>query len=341
MTTQTDSPHVTSTATKSKSKTITCGACGCDLELDHPGIQCLQGHHYCTECSTHIVRLVFSEPENYIPLRCLECHIELISSVFERQLTPDQVEIYDCLMLRLAFAQNFLDEDERLDDCPFCTNAVIRNVNASYIFYCDHPECGKVSCLICRKACPKFEDDYATDELIAEMEKHFICAALADDKRELDRYVELGQKVPCPNCGLAGMKDGACTHMTCPKCSQLWCYFCGKKVEDCDRARDSNNGIFDHNHNWERNPKRCPMYLTQIHEVNDRWPEDEFECLAIFHRNRSLRLLREAFEKLGEERIKQVDAHFNTITTCGFTFEEILEEDLTLIKHPDNDQTTL
>ena len=64
-----------------------------------------------------------------------------------------------------------------------------------------------------------------------------------------------------------------------------------------------------------------------------------FECLAIFHRNRSLRLLREAFEKLGEERIRQVDEHFNTITTCGFTFEEIRGENLTLIKYPDKDQT--
>ncbi|CAF2132590.1 unnamed protein product [Rotaria magnacalcarata] len=326
-------PPPTTAVTKDKDK-ILCEICGDQLELDHPGIQCVQGHHYCTDCSANIVRLFFSEPQQNIPLRCQKCCIELIPNVFERQLTEEQLGIYIDHILVFSFAEGFLLENERLDHCPFCTNAVIRNINAAHIFYCDHPECGKVSCLICRKACPKFEVDYATDELIAEMEKHFKCVELADDKRELDRYVELGQKVPCPNCGLAGMKDDACTHMTCLKCSQLWCYFCGKKVEDCDRARDSNNGIFDHNHNWNLGPKRCPMYLTQIHELDNRWPKDDFECLAWFHRNRSLRFLREAFEKLGEERIKQVDAHFNTITTCGFTLEEILEEDLTLIKYP-------
>ncbi|CAF3756837.1 unnamed protein product [Rotaria socialis] len=332
MSTLTEPPRAT-TVTKTKDE-ILCETCGDQLEPDHPGIQCVQGHHYCTECSANIVRLFFSEPEQNIPLRCQKCCIELIPNVFERQLTEEQLEIYINHILVFSLAKGFLRGDERLDHCPFCTNAVIRNINASYIFYCDHPECGKVSCLICRKACAKIEDDYAMDEEIAEMEKHFKCAELADDKHELDRYVELGQKMPCPTCGLAGMKDDACTHMTCLKCSQLWCYFCGKKVEDCERARDSNNGIIDHNHNWERNPKRCPMYLTQLRELDNRWPEDEFECLAMFHRNRSLRLLREAFEKLGEERIKQVDDHFNTITTCGFTYEEILEEDHTLIKYP-------
>ncbi|CAM2721713.1 unnamed protein product [Rotaria socialis] len=332
MSTLTEPPRAT-TVTKTKDE-ILCETCGDQLEPDHPGIQCVQGHHYCTECSANIVRLFFSEPEQNIPLRCQKCCIELIPNVFERQLTEEQLGIYINHILVFSLAKGFLRGDERLDHCPFCTNAVIRNINASYIFYCDHPECGKVSCLICRKACAKIEDDYAMDEEIAEMEKHFKCAELADDKHELDRYVELGQKMPCPTCGLAGMKDDACTHMTCLKCSQLWCYFCGKKVEDCERARDSNNGIFDHNHNWERNPKRCPMYLTQLSELDNRWPEDEFECLAMLHRNRSLRLLREAFEKLGEERIKQVDDHFNTITTCGFTYEEILEEDHTLIKYP-------
>ncbi|CAM4949719.1 unnamed protein product [Rotaria socialis] len=332
MSTLTEPPRAT-TVTKTKDE-ILCETCGDQLEPDHPGIQCVQGHHYCTECSANIVRLFFSEPEQNIPLRCQKCCIELIPNVFERQLTEEQLGIYINHILVFSLAKGFLRGDERLDHCPFCTNAVIRNIHAAHIFYCDHPECGKVSCLICRKACPKIEDDYAMDEEIAEMEKHFKCAELADDKHELDRYVELGQKMPCPTCGLAGMKDDACTHMTCPKCSQLWCYFCGKKVEDCERARDSNNGIFDHNHNWERNPKRCPMYLTQLSELDNRWPEDEFECLAMLHRNRSLRLLREAFEKLGEERIKQVDDHFNTITTCGFTYEEILEEDHTLIKYP-------
>ncbi|CAF0987072.1 unnamed protein product [Rotaria sordida] len=338
MSIQVDSTIVTAPTEKDKKKTI-CGACTSDLEPDDSGIQCVQGHYFCTQCSTNIVRLFFSEPHNYIPLRCLICRIELNPSVFERQLTPEQIEFYDQHMLIFAWSKHFLDEDERLDHCPFCSFAAIRNINASHIFHCQHEQCLKVSCLICRKVCPKFQSDYGTDEELAEMDKHFKCAELADDKHIVDEYLESGQKIACPKCGLAGMKDDACTHMTCPTCAQLWCYFCGKKVEDCEKARDGTNGIFDHNHNWDCNPNRCPMYLTQVCDIDDRWPDDEEQCLVMFHRNRSLRLLREVYEKLGKERIDELDRHFNIISTCGFTMEEIFDEDLTLIKYPDNIDT--
>jgi len=336
MSNQVDSSMVTVANKEDKKKTF-CGGCNTELEADHSGIQCIQAHHYCTECSTHIVNLFFSDPQHYTPLRCVQCHVELNPSVFERQLTAEQLNFYQQHMLVLVWAKELLNDDERLDNCPFCSFAVIRNINDTNILYCDHPECRKISCLICRKACPTILNDYGSDEEIDEMEKHFTCAFLADDKHKFDQYLELGQKVPCPNCSLAGMKDDACTHMTCPTCSQLWCYFCGKKVEDCDKTQNGTNGIYDHNHSWEYNPKRCPMYLTQICDIDDRWPDgNEEQCLVMFHRNRSLRLLREVYEIIGEERINELDQHFNILNTCGFTLDEILHEDLTLIKHRNN-----
>jgi hypothetical protein len=335
MSTEADIPAVTVPIKAEKKKTI-CGSCESELEPDHSGIQCIQAHHFCTECSVHIVNLFFSDPQNYTPLRCVQCHVDLNPSVFERQLSQDQLSYYHQHMLVLVWAKELLDDDERLDNCPFCTYAVIRSIYDTNIFYCAHPDCRKTSCLICRKACPTIENDYCTDEELAEMERHFRCAVLAEDKQKFDGYVESGQKVPCPKCGLAGMKDDACTHMTCPTCAQLWCYFCGKRVEDCDRAANGTNGIFDHNHQWETNINRCPMYFTQISDIDKRWPEDENQCLVMFHRNRSLRFLREAFETLGEDRIQQLDQHFNLLTTCGFTKDEILKEDLRLIQYQDD-----
>ncbi|CAF3004570.1 unnamed protein product, partial [Rotaria sp. Silwood2] len=35
----------------------------------------------------------------------------------------------------------------------------------------------------------------------------------------------------------------------------------------------------------------------------------------------------------------ELDHHFNIISTCGFTLEEILNEDLTLIEYPDDIET--
>jgi hypothetical protein len=81
------------------------------------------------------------------------------------------------------------------------------------------------------------------------------------------------------------------------------------------------------------------MYLIQIYELDDRWPDDEEQCLVMFHRNRSLRLLREVYELLGEERIDQLNRHFGILDTCGFTLEEILHEDLTLIRNRNNTRT--
>ncbi|UJR21698.1 hypothetical protein I4U23_024775 [Adineta vaga] len=326
---------ITTGCDKDKKKTV-CGGCGDELEPDHPGIQCIQSHHYCVECSTRIVNLFFSEPQNYTPLRCLQCHVDLNPAVFERQLTPEQLDFYLQHMLVLVWAKAFLKKDERLDNCPFCAYAVIRKINDPKFLYCTHSECGIMSCLVCLKACPTFSSAYATDEQFDEMSKHFTCSLLDGDKQEFDQYLEAGQKVPCPNCGLAGMKDDACTHMTCPTCSQLWCYFCGGKVEDCDKSIGGTNGIFDHNHHWESNVKRCPMYFTQICDADDRWAPDEQQCLALFHRIRSLRLLREVYNKLGKERIDELENHFRILSTCGFTLDEILNENLTLIRNRNN-----
>jgi hypothetical protein len=320
--------------TKSEKKKTICGSCESELEPDHPGIQCIQGHHFCTECSKQIVNLFFSEPQNYIPLRCVQCHVELNTNVFERQLTPEQLDFYHQHMLVLVWAKDLVGEGERLDNCPFCSNAVIRSIYDTSIFYCQRADCRVTSCLVCRKACPTLIDDY--DEAgQMEMLKHFTCAELADDKKMFDEAIEAGQKLSCPKCGLAGMKDDSCTHMTCPTCSQIWCYFCGKRLEECDKTQGGTNGIFDHNHNWDTNPNRCPMYFTQIQDIDERWADDEEQCLIMFHRNRSLRLLREVYNVLGSDRMNQLNRHFNILNSCGFSLDEILREDLTLIRGRD------
>jgi TRIAD3 protein (E3 ubiquitin-protein ligase RNF216) len=319
------------TNVKTEKKKTICGSCLSELEPDHPGIQCVQGHHFCTECSKHIVDLFFAEPQSYTPLRCVQCHIELNSSVFERQLTPEQLDFYHQHMFALVWAKAVVGPGERLDNCPYCSYAVIRSIDDKSLFFCQRPQCRKTSCLICRKSCPSYLSDYADEMEQYELLKHFTCADLADDKALFDQAVEGGQKVPCPKCGLAGMKDDSCTHMTCPICQQIWCYFCGKKLEDCDKSQGGKNGIFAHNDNWDTNPKRCPMYFTQIQDLDGRWAPDEEQCLIMFHRNRSLRLLRDVYHTLGKDRIKALNDHFHVLDACGFSLEEILREDLTLI----------
>lgn len=324
---------------KCDKKKIICGACESELEADHPGIQCVQGHHYCVECSQSIVRLFFSQPQEYIPLRCVQCHIELNSSVFERQLSPQQLDFYHQNMLVLVWARTLISPNERLDNCSFCSFAVIRDVQAPKLLECQHPQCRKSSCLVCRKECPKLQHAYSNDEHTEQLIYHLRCEALAREKEIFDEALESGQKLPCPKCGLAGMKDSSCTHMTCPTCSQVWCYLCGKAEEQCDKANNGVNGIYDHNYDWHRNKNRCPMYFTQIQDVDDRWPDDDEHCLIMFHRHRTLTLLREVFQRLSEEKIGELNEHFNSLNACGFTKDEILKEDLTLINYRNRSDT--
>lgn len=329
-------------ATKSDKKSIICGACMSDLEPDHSGIQCVQGDHFCSDCSKQIVKMFFAEPQSHIPLRCVQCHIELNLSVFERQLTPEQLEFYHQHMLVLVWAKDLVGEGERLDNCPFCCNAVIRSIGDTSIFYCDRHDCRKTSCLVCRKECPKSIDGYLREDDEIEMIKHFRCSDLAEYKSIFDKAIENGQKVSCPKCGLGGMKDDSCTHMTCPTCTQIWCYFCGKALQDCDRHRgEKDNGIYDHNYHWDTNPNRCPMYFTQLQDVDRRWPDNDADCLMMFHRIRSLSLLRDVFKEIGSRRVQELNEHFNVLNSCGFTREEILNEDLTLVRRPDRHRRVL
>ncbi|CAF1288198.1 unnamed protein product [Didymodactylos carnosus] len=198
---------------KGKSKATICGSCQEELEPDHSGIQCVQGHHFCPVCSQNIVTMFFSDPRSYTPLKCLQCNILLNVSVFERQLEPHQIEHYRTIMLTLVYAKDILTEGEELLHCSFCSYAEIRPKGTDFL-YCRHEDCSKVSCLICLKECPKFEENYDDDEdedefqqKTDEMEKHFMCVQLKDDKKIIDDAIEQGQKLPCPQCGLAGMKD--------------------------------------------------------------------------------------------------------------------------------------
>jgi hypothetical protein len=174
-----------------------------------------------------------------------------------------------------------------------------------------------------------------------ERSPHAVCRALRTAKAIVERAIDSGSKMSCPGCGLAGRKDDACTHMTCPKCTTIWCYVCGLDVKSCDKAlpREGRpiDDIFLHNQDWETNDKRCPMYLTQILEVDMSWlgenweeraTDDDFEddekCLDHFHRFQTIRNLQRARETVGARDFEAVFENFGSIKNSGYTLEEIV-----------------
>lgn len=136
----------------------------------------------------------------------------------------------------------------------------------------------------------------------------------------------------CPGCGLSGLKDEACTHMTCDKCQTVWCYFCGLDQVHADKEGGADN-IYQHNRKWYSTEGRCPMYLTEISQVDDRWPEEDEECLEFFHRKRAIRLLRDFVNEIKVDNYKKLVEIFPQCGEgAGFSLEDILTEDIELIK---------
>jgi hypothetical protein len=142
------------------------------------------------------------------------------------------------------------------------------------LWWCPHCGCG--SCRVCNKDLPKDVAKYDISK-----SPHNLCIKLRKPKDLIEEAIEEGSKMRCPGCKLAGRKDDSCTHMTCTKCSTEWCYVCGLSVKDCDKAfpRPGRrvNDIYLHKRDWEVNEKRCPMYLTQILEVDMNWMGENWE----------------------------------------------------------------
>lgn len=109
------------------------------------------------------------------------------------------------------------------------------------------------------------------------MIRHLDCGAQSVNKRLFDAAIAAGNTVPCPGCGLEGRKDGMCTHMTCQNCGTDWCYLCATRVEELDMAprteAASSELIYGHNQDWQTNPRRCPIYMSSISEVDPEWED--------------------------------------------------------------------
>ncbi len=125
--------------------------------------------------------------------------------------------------------------------------------------------------------------------------------------------------------------------MICVKCYSTFCYFCGLSVDACDKESETQN-IYGHNADWPTNEKRCPMYLTEIADVDEEWPDGDEEsssvddeCLNYFHKLKILALLRAVFQTNSRDEIERVERKYHCIENSNLTIEDILNKDLTLI----------
>jgi TRIAD3 protein (E3 ubiquitin-protein ligase RNF216) len=166
-----------------------------------------------------------------------------------------------------------------LERCPFCPYAAeYPPVEENKEFRCDNPECGIVSCRLCRKAThiPK-----SCEENMREM-GHSLRRQI-EEARSAALIRKCNKCKPCPYCcfhhaptdssGVGGtpfIKTEGCNKMTCTRagCRNVQCYICSKS---CD---------YSHFNDTSRGGKQgnCPLFdkdIEQRHEAEVRAAEEE------------------------------------------------------------------
>lgn len=144
--------------------------------------------------------------------------------------------------------------------------------------------------------------------------------------------IENESQVSCPKCFLAGRKDLECTHITCTSCGTIYCYVCGKEESELNKS-DSSNDIFAHNEDWMTLEERCPMYLREIPESDERYDAyDEETAMNFFHSLKIKIALKNFFENLDEEEIEKMEEKYKILKSYDFTLEEVLSQEELLIK---------
>ena len=137
----------------------------------------------------------------------------------------------------------------------------------------------------------------------------------------------------CPKCSQAGVKDDACTHITCKRCKATYCFWCGEEI-DGENLFTHNNGPNDED--WSR-VRKCPPFTEDICSYDKDWPDNDEGVQELFIKRRTIKLLRGFLEKHGEETYNKLVEKFPSCgAASGFTLEEIKTAKVELIDWGNN-----
>ncbi|CAF0913819.1 unnamed protein product, partial [Adineta ricciae] len=225
----------------------TCATCEVAVGVNDIKLQCKYdqcGAVTCNSCTKLMVEVMFGQPVLEYPLKCCSCSKAYDSIEVDQLLAKhSSYEQYIAFILPLFWSEDCLEENEKLAQCPFCPYVEIHTTDACPIQFmtCQHPACGKKSCLICLH---EITDDESTHRTV--------CVELRSYKEMVEKAIETGSKQQCPHCHLTGLKDDGCTHMTCERCGLTWCYLCGMKETECLVGDDDDPSFSAHNNEWEQ-----------------------------------------------------------------------------------------
>ena len=230
-----------------------------------------------------------------------------------------------------------LTSDEKMVTCLYWGKYKIWKTSKRRIFfYCNHTDWGEAFCTICNESVDNDRDERDTKEEQIDYEKevHPTWVKYAEMRKEWDMILQKGAMRFCPNpsCKTGGVKDTDCTHMKWFTCGTNYCYFWGKAEANWDKSKPE-PGLARHNDNWNTNPKRCPIFLLQIQEIDKRWKtEDDDVCLKLFHKLLTYKYIKKFIKKHTREKFDDFWNAFNIQEESGLNIDDIYSTNLKMIR---------
>ncbi|OAL20351.1 hypothetical protein AYO20_11502 [Fonsecaea nubica] len=130
-------------------------------------------------------------------------------------------------------ADNDVGAVEGLEACPFCPYLAdytqLPDQDAHPIFYCENPECSKISCRKCRKL---WHEDQTCDEaqrMTLDPDRQKQAEQL---KKMLDDAMSAAVIRTCNECGIPLELQDGCNKVVCTnnRCFNYQCYYCGETI---------------------------------------------------------------------------------------------------------------
>lgn len=240
--------------------------------------KCMQGHQFCLSCARKL-----AETEIGLQRTKFECmHMEGCQSTFSEEeirrfLKPETYRLWSQMRMVEEMRSACIPD---LESCPFCFYAyVILPEDREKPFFCANVECGKWSCIECKKLL--HEGKSCEESRMLNMN--------SAHKAEEKLAEALMRRCPKPNCNTVMIKDEgqrSCNKMSCIKCKTAMCYVCRKDITDQGYAHFDSNPLSDlqqsGNEKGDSPKKKCPLWddTKERHKKDVRQARKEVGKLA-------------------------------------------------------------
>mmetsp|Transcript_15578 Transcript_15578/g.23509 ORF Transcript_15578/g.23509 Transcript_15578/m.23509 type:complete len:446 (+) Transcript_15578:1-1338(+) len=197
--------------------------------------------------------------------------------------------------------------DGKYDSVPYSIREAYKRSDLGLYMHCKRKEmgkkCGGHTCLRCLK-----------EVTARELMDHDCEAESKDDGKMFRKIAEVLDSASfqtCPKCKTRGVKDLACTHITCNKCKAKWCYLCRKLKSDFKGNSFSTHNQWKTSKGQLKKGNFCPMYLRHLYGGS------ALNALTLFHLHKRMLAIDQFQKSLTPSELsdfkKTVKKHFRSL----------------------------